>query len=101
VLDDVTVDPPDDSFLPIGSLSEVDDDTTEFSVETMLWWFDVSKLSTALPRLIMPVSDCSNKGALKGALGAGESDMMMYLNLSILRRESSGEWKIESDHLVD
>ena len=48
----------------------------------------------------MPVSDCSNKGALKGALEAGESDMMMYLNLSILRRESSGEWKIESD-LVD
>ena len=47
----------------------------------------------------MPVSDCSNKGALKGALEAGESDMMMYLNLSILRRES-GEWKIESD-LVD
>jgi len=93
VLDDVTVDPPDDSFLPFGSLSEVDDDTTEFSVETMLWWFDVSKLSTALPRLIMPVSDCSNKGALlaKGALEAGESDMMLYLNLSMMRRESSGE----------
>jgi len=39
----------------------------------------------------MPVSDCSNKGALlaKGVLAAGESDMMMYLNLS-----RSGEEKV-------
>ncbi len=89
VLIDVAVDEPDEFLLALRLVSVmIDDDTTEFSVETMLWWFDVFKLSTALARRIKPVSDCS-KGAWGG--GGDESDILIGRYFYFTRETKRGD----------